>query len=682
MGTWKCSVLPIFPCLSGSSPRVPNKSYYITKIKDQAKSVGIGDLDANLEALSNYISQYLEFIQHRRERPSKPNAAKSDFLFKLKDMVVEGGEAFKAYFPDAKSIVQQSFQGLGATHILATGFLLVANIMDRCDKIRQNREVCLSLLEEMTRLVQEVKKLRDRRRLREGLKIQIEKAVGLIIEVSLACCNQIKQPGCFHFFSTTVNQQALLDFQTRLTKLRDQITRHMDFAVFDLVEKGPTPLPRVSDEFIQENRVHIEKVIELLEWKSNEKAVAVVLYGLGGIGKTTLADAVYSRLCGENTEACKNSYVRLFEKITDSPNIKELQTQILQNLMEPPIPEIRRCDIGRNQIESILQKEVVFIYIDGVLFPEVGQGLNEVEELLPMATEKVRKLRLLITARDKGAARRAFNKLRIQTKFYHIETLPDTRAMELVQKQLNERLVSSQISQERLNSNQISQIVQICGGIPRLLMEVAESEKYVEKLREAPEEFRAGSIVKEIDGYVFAHEYLDKDLKDPFFDICLYFEAWDWEELSNIVGKTQLKGLEDMALVTKDFGSMTAKVHNVILAIGLHYKGERFKFTNASEFQEILDKRAEDLEKIKGIWASDISGPLVIPASKLDLMRKSLRVLALGNSTEVNDQCTNEFDELYFFSAPGISHLPFVPSRLKKLRHLCGRFTKSKSDVL
>ena len=33
----------------------------------------------------------------------------------------------------------------------------------------------------------------------------------------------------------------------------------------------------------------LKKVIKLLKWKSEEKAVAVILQGFGGIGKTTLA---------------------------------------------------------------------------------------------------------------------------------------------------------------------------------------------------------------------------------------------------------------------------------------------------------------------------------------------------------------------------------------------------------
>lgn len=134
------------------------------------------------------------------------------------------------------------------------------------------------------------------------------------------------------------------------------------------------------------------------------------------------------------------------------------------------------------------------------------------------------------------------------------------------------------------------------------------------------------------------------------------------------MGDFELNRLEDRALVTKDKKSMTAKV---ILANGVQNKGERFKFTRASEFKEFLETREDEhLRGIKGIWSIDNIVPLDIPVSKLNLMCRSLRVLALESSTMVNGQCNQTFKELVFFSAE-ISHIPFDLSNVKKLRHLC-----------
>lgn len=62
--------------------------------------------------------------------------------------------------------------------------------------------------------------------------------------------------------------------------------------------------------------VQLKKVIELLEWKSETKTVAVVVHGIPGMGKTTLADAVFSTIFQQNytsTNICRYSKIRLCE---------------------------------------------------------------------------------------------------------------------------------------------------------------------------------------------------------------------------------------------------------------------------------------------------------------------------------------------------------------------------------
>lgn len=678
-----------------SSTPVLKAPDHTNRIRGAAGGVDTQNVNAHLDDLSDYISQYLAFIKHGEEKPSPAECdwPGSTSLIKVKDVLNGVVDTAKDFVPDAKTIAQKALQGVGELHLLATGFLVLGNIMERFETISSNKDECLRLLEQMNNLIQEVKQLKETPRLMEAMEAKIKEAMELIIEVSLACCTQVDRPKCKKFFSTTVNKKQLQGFQTRLTELHRNIQLQMDFVLHKILLKVP-PCPRPTEEFRRENRAQIEKVTERLKWKSDEKAVAVILYGLGGTGKTALADAVYWSLYHEkvlpfrNHEEvleCKYSYVRLFDNITKDPKIRKLQTQVLKDLWSPQ--EILRYEDGRNEIESILEKEVVFIYIDNVLFPE--GGLDAIEQLLPRITDKVIKLRLLITTPDKGAAVNACNKLRIKTELYPIETLEETKAVQFLKEELNdgeEDLVNEQLNgrDAKLDSNQINQIVQICGGIPRVLKEVAAfigirsdreeaQRRYLRLIWERENDWNGLVGWNKIACYAFDHDHLNEKLKDPFFDICSYFEGWHWEELSNIVGDFELNMLEDRALVTKDKKSMTAKVHIVILAIGVQNKGERFKFTRASEFKEFLETREDEhLRGIKGIWSIDNIGPLDIPASKLNLMSGSLRVLALETSTMVKGQCNQTFKELFFFSAE-ISHIPFDLSKVKKLRYLCYR---------
>lgn len=83
----------------------------------------------------------------------------------------------------------------------------------------------------------------------------------------------------------------------------------------------------------------VKEVTDLLEWASEENALAIMLHGFGGMGKTTLADAVFSLL---NLKGCKYSKVKLFKYIGSTPDIVEWQKQTLKDLMEPQhsIPDI------------------------------------------------------------------------------------------------------------------------------------------------------------------------------------------------------------------------------------------------------------------------------------------------------------------------------------------------------
>jgi hypothetical protein len=139
--------------------------------------------------------------------------------------------------------------------------------------------------------------------------------------------------------------------------------------------------------------------LKLLEWESEKNAVAVIVYGFGGVGKSTLADAVFARL---DIVGCKYSMVRLFDDITSTPNIVELQKCILTDLMMGIAEEkmakldVRTFESGQREIRRMLEKEVAFIYIDNVL-----DG-DRFSSFCPGICIWPKKVRVLITAREKG----------------------------------------------------------------------------------------------------------------------------------------------------------------------------------------------------------------------------------------------------------------------------------------
>ena len=99
-----------------------------------------------------------------------------------------------------------------------------------------------------------------------------------------------------------------------------------------------------------------------------------------------------------------------------------------------------------------------------------------------------------------------------------------------------------------------------------------------------------------IEPYFFAYDKLPKECKDPFLDICSYFEGWDCDTMENIMREFELIMLACRELVTKSTNGVVS-VHDVILTIGRRKShGVRFIFNNASQIKIILDQ--EELEKV------------------------------------------------------------------------------------
>jgi hypothetical protein len=198
-----------------------------------------------------------------------------------------------------------------------------------------------------------------------------------------------------------------------------------------------------------------KEIIDLLECGSEKNAIAVMLHGFGGLGKTTLADAVFSLL---DIQGCKYAKVQLFKNIDSTPNIIELQSLILKDLMEhgETVPDIRAHEDGQRELGLMLEKVPAFIFIDNVL------GQDELGQLLPKDMNKAKKVRLLLTARDIDV-RRA---LKVKTIVYAMKGLHDTEAMHLLGREI---YGETEDKEKQINSTQLNEIVQSYGGIPKLL---------------------------------------------------------------------------------------------------------------------------------------------------------------------------------------------------------------------
>lgn len=652
---------------SSSTSTVPE----LTKKIEDHVAVGAENESINLEDIIQYISELFKIIKKESsgKKPSTGDYWPSSSCFStLKDILSEGTDGALATkdiisSSEGMKVVKHLLIGLGQAHWAAAGLLVVANILERFEMVAANRDECLSLLEEMSNLAHHVKALKERPRLKKGMESSIRNATEMIVEGALMCCTQINSSKFSRFFSTSVDKEKLAKFQQKLQKMYRRMDNQMLICILDATECANVRPPVKERErsypvYAVGIEEQLEEVIELLEWESQKNAVAVMVHGIGGMGKTTLADAVFARLY---IEGCKYSMVRLFKDINSSPDIVELQKCMLKDLMlgsreeeqRSVLENIRTFEDGQREIGRMLEKEVAFIYIDNVL------AQDALENLLPRDMENAKRCRLLITTRDREV-RKGCSMDNESVKFYDVKYLPPTEAMNLLKKEIRRVL---------LESDQLQRIVELCGGIPKILYVLARYIRFEEGGQQ-----RAFNLLMEdqsnwnarIDGYLFTCNSLPESVRDPFLDICSFFNGYDWDEVRNIVGDSNIDMLEKRGLVNKD-KNMKVTVHDVILTIGSQKsEGTRIIFKSADEIEN-FSKR--DLQGIKGISFNEIKDTFLISARKLDSMSDSLRILALGSYGKVEGTCDKLFEKLVYFEGK-VPYLQFDVSQSKELRCL------------
>lgn len=653
----------------------------------------------NLDAIIKSIPELLDAIkmkkesQNNTERSKKPQNKRSRLsgLLKVKDLLLDTVNricALKDVLPAhaAKEVARDVIQGLGQAHWVTSGFLLIVYIVDRFETLSSNKEACLSLLKQMYYLAVDVRELeRCKKGLAEAERPDdlAEAGTVLIVEGSLICFNQMRRKKRSRIFSTSKDQDELINFKEKFKDFHDRMLRRMSTwicsSLFCKTARRLRPRENAYPDHAVGIKEPLKKVTKLLELGSEERAVAVIVHGFGGIGKSTLADAVFARY---NVKDCKYSVVRLDsspEIANSSRELVRLQRCIIRDLMssteegrtsegrggDENILELYDFQDGRRKIGELLKKEVAFLYIDNVEDPQTF------EDLLPTRTLKdAKELRLLITTRNNNVLNKLGN---IRREVHEMQPLHDNKGTKFLMKEMCN--VPDDIKKQITGSDMVKNIVEISGGVPKLLelmigfilsepKKIRESYDIVIKGRET---FTGDAFIG-TDKYIFAYDGLPAESKNPFLDICYFFKGWEWETVANIVGESQLIQLERRALVSKKKDMIS--LNDVILTMGKQKAQDtRFDFTNADALQKFFKKDMEDLKLVKGLWFSNQA--CKIPVDSLDSMNDSLRIFGHKMALE-EGQCGKPFHKLLAYKGE-TPELPFEWAGLENIRFLSYR---------
>eukprot|EP01018_Ginkgo_biloba_P000465 Gb_15258 [translate_table: standard] len=389
--------------------------------------------------------------------------------------------------------------------------------------------------------------------------------------------------------------------------------------------------------------------------EGSSPSVAVILYGFGGVGKSTIAMSVIDKLNLTNYKFCR--VIVDAENPAKNMHIAKLQKNILSALGEEKT-DFDHPDEGRQKLRKAFENKSFLLFIDNIVEE------NYVKQLLPkkMSGEK-QKMRIIITSRT-NTVRQELSLIDLDCiRDYSVERLSDKTAIELLSTTI--RGDYSHTSLDFDENAQINAIAKACYGVPllldtygRYLKEDRSQEAYQYTLDSLQQgNFQSCSDIDLSRQVLYVYDKMEEEVKEAFLDICVFFYGWEWDLIAFVVGEMRLKNLINRALVKKT-KSNEVIVHDVLRLMGRN-RAEGTRVQSIEELSRVLEKGHEAITKVKGIWLLHNKSLFSFKSKDLEEMHQSLRILALGNCTMLDSECRKIFYNLRFLQVGNVDIFPF-----------------------
>ncbi|XP_034675171.1 disease resistance protein RPV1-like [Vitis riparia] len=331
-------------------------------------------------------------------------------------------------------------------------------------------------------------------------------------------------------------------YETRLIKeIIDVILREMNSKLL---------LP-VSKNMVGMN-FHLEKLKSLIKIESNDVRM-IGIYGLGGIGKTTISKVVYNNIFHLFESSIFLSNVR--ERSQDYPSRLQLQKELLNSVIKGKNMEINNIHEGINVIKQRLRSKRVLLILDDV---------DKLEQLEFLAGERGwfgLRSRIIITTRDQHLLKE------------HEVDVPPYEVKELDYEESLQLFCQHAFKQNTPKKDYVdvsNDVVDYVNGLP-LALEVlgsslfskskAEWESTLQKLKRKPNMTVQNVLRTSFDG-------LDEIEKDIFLDVACFFKGCNEKDVTRRLdhAKGVIRVLSDKCLITLSHNII--RMHDLVQEMG------------------------------------------------------------------------------------------------------------------
>ncbi|KAL7172269.1 hypothetical protein ACSBR2_031876 [Camellia fascicularis] len=256
----------------------------------------------------------------------------------------------------------------------------------------------------------------------------------------------------------------------------------------------------------------VQKLKMLLHMESNDNDVLIVaVWGIGGLGKTTIAKNLY-KLIHHRFDGC--SFLADVRETWKKPNgLLKLQEQLLSDIFKNEIHHIRNIHQGKEvTIQRALRQKVLLVLDD----------LDDIKQLKELAIDRAyfgSGSRIIITTRD-------FSSLNFEVdEIYTPKELNEDKSLQLFSwHAFKEDLPIEnyvELSKQVVDyAKGLPLALEILGSFLSRIRSIPEWESATEKLKKIPHE----SIQEKLE---ISYNSLSKEVKKLFLDIACFFVGMD-----------------------------------------------------------------------------------------------------------------------------------------------------------
>ncbi|KAG5224789.1 disease resistance protein [Salix suchowensis] len=341
--------------------------------------------------------------------------------------------------------------------------------------------------------------------------------------------------------------------------------------------------------------VRVNKVESLLNMES-QATLIVGIWGMGGIGKTTIAEAV----CNKVRSRFEGIFVANFRQQLKTGSMADLQRSFLSQLLGQETLNMGSLSFRDTFVRNRLGRKKVFIVLDDV---DDSMPLEEWKELLGSFGLGSR---VLMTSRDKQVLKNVVNET------YEVERLSDEEALQLFSSKALKNCIST-IDQRDLKEKIASRVQ----GNPLALIVLGSSlygksiEEWYSALNKLAQNPRIENALR------ISYDVLDKEQQSIFLDIAHFFRRFEKEQATRILDgfyrrsvEYDIRTLIDKCLVTTSHNILG--IHDLLQEMAFSivraeskFPGKRSRLCHLPDVVHVMEEN-KGTEEIEGI-SVDIS---------------------------------------------------------------------------